>query len=102
MTAGAGAGQLGVATDEDEDAVDLVYDGRGFTYLRSARVPTKNTHGTGCTFSAAIAAGLARGDQPAEAIAQAKRYIGRAIETSLALGHGHGPTNHLVGVRSEW
>jgi len=87
---------------EEEDAVDLVFDGSTFTVLRSPRVRTSNTHGTGCTFSAAIAAGLARGLDPAEAIGRAKRYVSRAIAESLALGGGHGPTNHLVGVSSEW
>jgi hydroxymethylpyrimidine/phosphomethylpyrimidine kinase len=84
------------------EAVDLVYDGREFTELRSPRFPTKNTHGTGCTFSAAIAAGLARGLPPMDAIRRAKAYVSRAIETSLAIGQGHGPTNHLAGVTSEW
>lgn len=84
------------------EAVDLVYDGREFTELRSPRFPTRNTHGTGCTFSAAIAAGLARGMPPRDAIRRAKTYVSRAIETSLAIGSGHGPTNHLVGVTSEW
>jgi hydroxymethylpyrimidine/phosphomethylpyrimidine kinase len=84
------------------DAVDLVYDGREFTELRAPRHPTKNTHGTGCTFAAAIAAGLARGVEPLEAIRRAKAYVSRAIETSLTIGRGHGPTNHLVGVESEW
>jgi len=87
---------------DDQDAVDLVFDGREFASLSSPRVATKNTHGTGCTFSAAIAAGLARGLQPGEAIRRAKRYVTRAIETSLAIGAGHGPTNHLVGTQSEW
>jgi len=84
------------------EAVDVVYDGREFTELRAPRYPTKNTHGTGCTFSAAIAAGLARGLAPLEAIRRAKAYVSRAIETSVEIGHGHGPTNHLVGVESEW
>ncbi len=83
---------------DDQDAVDLVFDGREF----ASRVATKNTHGTGCTFSAAIAAGLARGFEPGDAIRRAKRYVTRAIETSLAIGAGHGPTNHLVGTQSEW
>jgi hydroxymethylpyrimidine/phosphomethylpyrimidine kinase len=87
---------------EDQDATDLVFDGDGFTSLPARRVPTRNTHGTGCTFSAAITAGLARGLAPAEAIARAKRFVSRAIEESLAIGSGHGPTNHLAGVRSEW
>ena len=84
------------------ESVDLVYDGREFTELRAPRFPTKNTHGTGCTFSAAIAAGLARGLPPLEAIRRAKSYVSRAIETSLAIGQGHGPTNHLVDVSSAW
>lgn len=84
------------------DAVDVVYDGREFTELRAPRYPTKNTHGTGCTFSAAIAAGLAKGRAPLAAITRAKEYVSQAIATALDIGHGHGPTNHLVGVRSEW
>jgi hydroxymethylpyrimidine/phosphomethylpyrimidine kinase len=84
------------------DAIDVVYDGRDFTELRSPRFATQNTHGTGCTFSAAIAAGLAKGREPLAAITRAKQYVSRAIETSLAIGHGHGPTNHLVDVVSDW
>jgi hydroxymethylpyrimidine/phosphomethylpyrimidine kinase len=87
---------------DEEDAVDLVYDGRRFEALRSPRLPARNTHGSGCTFSAAIAAGLARGLEPPAAIQRAKRYVTRAIEHSLALGAGHGPLNHRVGVTSEW
>lgn len=87
---------------QDDDAIDLAYDGTEFHELRFRRVPTGNTHGTGCTFSAAIAAALARGLQPLAAIERGKRYVSRAIEQSLALGHGHGPTNHLAGVSSEW
>jgi hydroxymethylpyrimidine/phosphomethylpyrimidine kinase len=86
----------------DQDATDLVFDGSSFRSLDARRVPTKNTHGTGCTFSAAIAAGLARGLAPLDAIERAKRFVSRAIEESLAIGSGHGPTNHLAGVRSEW
>jgi hydroxymethylpyrimidine/phosphomethylpyrimidine kinase len=88
--------------EESPESVDLVYDGRDFVELRAPRLATKNTHGTGCTFSAAIAAGLARGLAPIDAIRLAKRYVTRAIETSLALGKGHGPTNHMVGLTSEW
>ncbi len=88
--------------EDEREAVDVVFDGDTFTELRSPRFATPNTHGTGCTFSAAIAAGLAKGRAPLEAIGQAKRYIARAIETSLAIGHGHGPTNHLVDVASDW
>jgi hydroxymethylpyrimidine/phosphomethylpyrimidine kinase len=84
------------------DAIDVVFDGREFTELRSPRFATKNTHGTGCTLSAAIAAGLAKGRDPLSAITRAKQYVSRAIETSLAIGQGHGPTNHLVDVTTDW
>jgi len=84
------------------ESIDIVYDGRDFTELHAPHFATPNTHGTGCTFSAAIAAGLAKGAAPLDAIRRAKAYVTRAIETSLAIGHGHGPTNHLVGVTSEW
>lgn len=87
---------------EGEDVIDLVYDGATFTLLRSPRIATKNTHGTGCTFAAAITACLACGLAPLDAIRLAKRYISRAIESALPLGRGHGPTNHLTGVVSEW
>ena len=86
----------------EERAVDVVFDGAELTELDAPRVVTKNTHGTGCTFSAAITAGLAKGLDPMEAIGRAKEYVTRAIEESLALGAGHGPTNHLVGLESAW
>ena len=56
-------------------AVDVVYDGASFTLLKAPYFKTRNTHGTGCTFSAAIAAGLALGLEPIEAIVEAKRFI---------------------------
>jgi hydroxymethylpyrimidine/phosphomethylpyrimidine kinase len=76
------------------DAVDVVYDGRAVTYLRARRIATKNTHGTGCTFSAAIAAGLARDMPPLDAARQAKRFVTQAIRHSLNVGKGPGPLGH--------
>lgn len=73
---------------------DLLFDGRGFTVFRSPRVNTRNTHGTGCTLSAAIAAGLARGLAPEKAVAGAVEYVAGAIRHALPLGRGHGPLNH--------
>ena len=73
---------------------DLFYDGRAFTVFRSPRVNTPNTHGTGCTLSAAIAAGLARGLPPKKAVAEAVEYVAGAIRHALPLGRGHGPLNH--------
>lgn len=73
---------------------DLLYDGKSFTVFRSPRVDTRNTHGTGCTLSAAIAAGLALGLPPREAAAQAVDYVAGAIRHAFGLGAGHGPLNH--------
>ena len=60
------------------------------------RIPTRNTHGTGCTLSAAIAALLALGKPLEEAVAEAKAYLTRALDTAPSLGHGHGPVNHFA------
>ncbi|MBD3297518.1 MAG: bifunctional hydroxymethylpyrimidine kinase/phosphomethylpyrimidine kinase [candidate division Zixibacteria bacterium] len=86
----------------ESQAIDVVYDGQFVHTLPAPFIDTPNTHGTGCTFSSAIAASLAKGVHPLEAIGQAKGYITRAIKESVPLGKGHGPTNHLAGVESEW
>jgi hydroxymethylpyrimidine/phosphomethylpyrimidine kinase len=78
--------------------VDLVFDGVAFTELGAERVETKNTHGTGCTFSAAITAYLARGSEPTAAIAAAKTYLTGALKASYAIGQGHSPVNHFFDV----
>ncbi len=78
------------------DAVDLLYDGKEFREYRSARIETADTHGTGCTYSAAIATGLAAGMDVAEAVGEAKRYITEAVKRAWRLGGGNGPTNHLA------
>jgi hydroxymethylpyrimidine/phosphomethylpyrimidine kinase len=80
---------------------DLVFDGAAFTVLPGERVQTANTHGTGCTFSAAITAGLALGRPPFEAIAEAKRYVTEALRTSYPIGGGHSPVNHFHVARRE-
>jgi len=81
--------------DEDTDeAIDLLYDGKEFSYFTSKRIQTKNTHGTGCTFSAAITAQLAQGRNIKDAVTIAKEFIQAAIEDDLHIGSGHGPTNH--------
>ena len=81
------------------DPIDLVYDGAGFVELPAERVDTANTHGTGCTFSAAIAAFLAHGHAPLDAIAAAKRYLTAALRASYPVGDGHSPVNHFHAVR---
>ncbi|MBF8267230.1 MAG: Bifunctional hydroxymethylpyrimidine kinase/phosphomethylpyrimidine kinase [Dehalococcoidia bacterium] len=77
------------------DAVDVFYDGRRFREFSAARIPTSSTHGTGCTFASAIAAGLAKGMGTEEAVAQAKEYVTLAIRNAFPLGGGHGPLNHF-------
>ncbi len=77
------------------DPIDLVYDGSGFVELPGERIRTSNTHGTGCTFSAAITAYLAQGAETLEAIAQAKTFITDALRHSYAIGSGHSPVNHF-------
>ena len=76
-------------------AVDIVFDGKKFIRLTAERLQTTSTHGTGCTFSAAIAAGLAKGLEPLAAIKAAKRYLTLAIQKAYPIGHGHGPVNHF-------
>jgi hydroxymethylpyrimidine/phosphomethylpyrimidine kinase len=77
------------------DATDVLYDGKEFVYLESERINTKNTHGTGCTLSSSIASNLALGMDIKKAVENAKKYITTAIEHSLPIGHGSGPTNHF-------
>ncbi|MGG0892210.1 bifunctional hydroxymethylpyrimidine kinase/phosphomethylpyrimidine kinase [Cytobacillus horneckiae] len=74
---------------------DLFYDGENFHWIPGKRIHTKNTHGTGCTLSSAIAANLAKGKSMLDAVREAKKYILIAIENSLSLGNGHGPTHHF-------
>jgi hydroxymethylpyrimidine/phosphomethylpyrimidine kinase len=80
----------------EDEAVDLLMDGREERIWRRPRMNTPHTHGTGCTLSAAIAAGLARGDDLGSAVDRAVRYVSRAIAAAPGLGHGHGPINHFV------
>lgn len=79
------------------ESTDLLLDGSSLTRLSRPRIDTPNTHGTGCTLSAAIAAGLARGLPLAEAVAQARDYLHQALQagTDLAIGKGSGPVHHF-------
>lgn len=78
-----------------DDVTDVYWDGSEMIELPAIRVATANTHGSGCVFSAAIAAGLAKGLEPLAAVRQAKEFISGAIEHSLEIGHGHGPVNPM-------
>jgi hydroxymethylpyrimidine/phosphomethylpyrimidine kinase len=79
-------------------STDLFYDGERFEELSEARIDTRNTHGTGCTFASAIAARLALGDEVLDAVRAAKRYVSGILAASagLRIGHGHGPMNHAA------
>ena len=77
------------------DADDVAYDGSELWWLPGTRVATGNTHGSGCTFSAAITACLARGSCLRDALAEAKAFVTGAIRHSLEVGHGHGPVNPM-------
>jgi len=78
-------------------STDFLFDGSSVTRLSVPRIATRNTHGTGCTLSSAIAAGLAKGQNLADAVRDAKAYVTAAIAAAdrLAIGKGHGPVNHF-------
>ena len=82
------------------DANDLLYAGGEMQWFEGKRIDNPNTHGTGCTLSAAIAAQLGRGESIPEAVRKAKAYVYEAIAHAdeLSVGHGHGPTNHFAAL----
>lgn len=79
------------------ESVDLLIERAAVTRFAAERIATQNTHGTGCTFAAAIAAGLAKGEPLADAVRGAKSYVTAALATpdQLNIGSGHGPLNHF-------
>ena len=76
-------------------ATDLFYDGARFQEFSAPRIDTVNTHGTGCTFASAVAAGLAKGLEVVESVELAKDYVTEAIRRSFPVGRGHGPLHHF-------
>ena len=80
---------------DSPNVVDLYYDGSSFEELKAERVQTRSTHGTGCTFSAAIAAYLAHGLPPLDAVARAKEFLTAALLAAPGIGKGIGPINHF-------
>jgi hydroxymethylpyrimidine/phosphomethylpyrimidine kinase len=80
---------------EDDPIVDLLVEPDGIHQFEAPRLETVNTHGTGCTFSAAIAASLASGDDLRTAVAGARAYVSAGLAAAPGLGHGHGPMNHF-------
>jgi hydroxymethylpyrimidine/phosphomethylpyrimidine kinase len=81
------------------DCTDLLFDGVQFHEFPAPRVATQHTHGTGCTYSAAITAAIAQGLSLVDAVARAKWFIHEAICTNPGLGHGSGPVNHHARVQ---
>ena len=79
---------------EGDDLVDVLAEGDQIRHYSGRRIATRSTHGTGCTLASSIAAGLAQGMGLDEAVARARAYLVRAIETAPGLGKGHGPLNH--------
>ncbi|MEE8199713.1 MAG: bifunctional hydroxymethylpyrimidine kinase/phosphomethylpyrimidine kinase [Candidatus Acidoferrales bacterium] len=90
-----GARAVVITGGELEKPLDIFYDGSAFTPFGSDRVKSENTHGTGCTFSSAIAVNLVFGRQLADAVMLAKAYVAKAIEKGYSLGKGKGPLNHF-------
>ena len=82
--------------------VDILFDGTNFYHFESKRQDTSNTHGTGCTYSAAIATFLAQGFDLFRAVSRAKQFIDRAIRFALDIGKGNGPTNPYHAVSLDW
>jgi hydroxymethylpyrimidine/phosphomethylpyrimidine kinase len=80
---------------EGDQAVDVFFDGDQMVDLPAPRIHTRHTHGTGCTYSAAMAARLALGASVLEAVRGAKEYLTEAIRRSYAVGRGHGPVDHM-------
>jgi hydroxymethylpyrimidine/phosphomethylpyrimidine kinase len=84
------------------EVVDLLVDADGVTRFSHPRIATRSTHGTGCTLASAIACGLAQHLALADAVARARDYVRRAIETAPGFGGGHGPLNHAVTFSPAW
>lgn len=83
----------------EDEPIDTLLCGEDVYKFSSKRVHTKNTHGTGCTLSSAIATFMAKGDDVGLAVAKAKDYLTYALEKSYYVGHGHGPVNHFWNMK---
>ncbi|MBD0405806.1 bifunctional hydroxymethylpyrimidine kinase/phosphomethylpyrimidine kinase [Bacillus sp. 1021] len=85
---------------EQGKIVDLLFDGSSFTGISHAYIDTKHTHGTGCTFAAALTAETAKGKHIQAAFETAANFVREAVEHTLGIGAGHGPTNHFAYKRN--
>jgi hydroxymethylpyrimidine/phosphomethylpyrimidine kinase len=95
LAMGAGAVVVKGGHAEGDPVVDLLVQRGQIEEFTSARIRTTNDHGTGCTFSAAIAAGLGKGLSVRESVANARQFLTAALQEAPRLGHGHGPLNHF-------
>jgi hydroxymethylpyrimidine/phosphomethylpyrimidine kinase len=100
LAAGAGAVLMKGGHVPGPRVVDVLMTPYGETTFEGERIETRHTHGTGCTLASAIAAGLAQKMSLRDAVARARAYVREAIATAPGYGHGHGPLNHAVTVRS--
>jgi hydroxymethylpyrimidine/phosphomethylpyrimidine kinase len=80
----------------EDDATDILFDGREFHIFQAPKIATRDTHGTGCALSSAIAALLARGCEVPEAVARAKQYLSEMLRAAPNIGHGARPLNHYA------
>jgi hydroxymethylpyrimidine/phosphomethylpyrimidine kinase len=82
---------------QGSESIDYLVTGNGVVALAAPRIATQNTHGTGCSLSSAIAAGLAKGDDLETAVRHAKAWVSAAIAAAdrISVGHGHGPIHHF-------
>jgi hydroxymethylpyrimidine/phosphomethylpyrimidine kinase len=78
-----------------DEIIDLLFDGRAFTEFQTSRIRSRHTHGTGCTFASAVAAGLALGRPVVDAVADAQAYVAGAIEHAIPLGGARNPLDHF-------
>ncbi|MGG3642276.1 bifunctional hydroxymethylpyrimidine kinase/phosphomethylpyrimidine kinase [Bacillus gobiensis] len=81
---------------DSDKVIDLLFDGKEFLTLSNPFIDTRHTHGTGCTFSAALTAEIAKGKGVYEAFQTAARFVHEAIKNGINIGEGHGPTNHFA------
>jgi hydroxymethylpyrimidine/phosphomethylpyrimidine kinase len=97
LAMGCGAVLIKGGHGQGAESIDYLFSGNGTVALAAPRVATPNTHGTGCSLSAAIAAGLAKGEALETAVRHAKAWISAAIAAAdrLGIGHGHGPIHHF-------
>ncbi|TMF59434.1 MAG: bifunctional hydroxymethylpyrimidine kinase/phosphomethylpyrimidine kinase [Chloroflexi bacterium] len=100
MECGAHAVVIKGGHSQDDPVLDLLVDADGVHEYEARRIATTSTHGTGCTFSAAVAASLAQGVDLAAAVGQAREYLTRALAAAPGIGHGHGPMNHFPSVEA--